>query len=295
MTEATNKRVTNHEGQSVPRILVVGAHFAQFAAAMDGVLTFAEFEEFEAHQRCGAAVDYFLGQGLTQKERERVCAASDLGPGSRVLRCPTPASYRETHKVSEDNRLVTSPRRLSPRSFELELVLSGKSEQLSDHQTGLHVSGLVLEEAGRQSFLAVTERYFVPEGESSDTYFAWIATQARYRRFAFPVPTVLRYRIAESDLSDRDRMRFTVDVRVFQVEDLVAEFEFAFSAYRKRALLAKEREVARECLASHFGGSPVAPPFETNVSLPQSTPISPPNAAKAGAEVRAACTEEVDQ
>lgn len=244
----------------VRKILVVGDHFGALAAASAHVITFTEFLEFEAHERGTEPVEYAFGLGLSQRDRERVARAMLRG-GGELVGVPQVGTYRETHKVSEDNRLVSSPRKLSPRLFELDLLLSGKSEQLSDHQTGLHVSGLVLEEAGRQSFLAVTERYFIPEGESADYYFAWIGTRTEYRRFAFALPTVLRYRIDEADLSDRARLRFNVVVTVYQAGQDVAEFQFTFTVYRKRQLAAKERQMAARALEAFLERGETAPAY----------------------------------
>ena len=72
-----------------------------------------------------------------------------------------PAAGRLTHKVSEENALISPPRRLGPGLFEFDLVLSDAVDRLSGHVTGQHVGAIPLMKAARKAGIAVLEMEFL--------------------------------------------------------------------------------------------------------------------------------------
>ena len=149
---------------STRKILVVGDRFIVYASLHEDAITYSDFETLDIHRDRQEATNYFLGQGLTQKQRTRIARYVAGRSGFTVVGFPELATKRETHKHEERNILVSRPRKLSSDQFELDLLIDGRCSDLSDHQTGQHISGMTLVEAGRQAFLAVTERFFIPEG-----------------------------------------------------------------------------------------------------------------------------------
>lgn len=61
------------------------------------------------------------------------------------------------HKHRSENTLISTPERSENGNFVAGLILHEQNELMLDHLTGQHVQGMVLTEACRQMFLAVTE------------------------------------------------------------------------------------------------------------------------------------------
>ena len=260
-----NVRTNDNSGAS--DVLVVGDRFIVYSNLHEDVITYSTFETFEAQRAPHGETNYHLGQGLTQEQRERIARYVTESSDSTVVGIPVPASQRETHKHEERNILVSQPRKLTNNLFELDLLIDGRCSDLSDHQTGQHIAGMVLVEAGRQAFLAVTERFFIPEGDSSEYYFVTRSKQAIFRSFAFPLPTVIRYAIADLQVEDRDRLRFNVFITFYQAGQAIAELHYSFTAYRKRYLVRKECEKAAGVLDAFFGDPVIAPPSPTQALI----------------------------
>ncbi len=232
-------------------LLVVGDRFMVYSALHSDVITYTTFEATKSRSFDGERLEIALGQGLSRRQRQKV-ASHITGHGDGIVGLAEPASARETHKHEERNILISRPRKVASDLFELDLLIDDRCSDLSDHQTGQHISGMTLVEAGRQAFLAVTERYFIPEGESKAYYFVTHRKQATFRRFAFPLPTILRYEITHASVSDRRHLSFEVLIKVFQAGHAVAELDFSFGVYQKDFLKAKEHEKASRSLAEYF-------------------------------------------
>ncbi|WP_233420966.1 AfsA-related hotdog domain-containing protein [Xenorhabdus nematophila] len=65
-----------------------------------------------------------------------------------------------SHKRIPHNTIIGSTRKENENSFSLPLLIDERCELMSDHQTGQHIQGMILIEACRQTFIAVTEEFF---------------------------------------------------------------------------------------------------------------------------------------
>lgn len=242
-------------------VLVVGEKFTQFAAGKDAITI---------SQLCGllslpAAIAFdrdrltaVPGQGLGDDDIERVLALAAQSPhcGRFDLTLwrsrPRRAAGRLSHKRKPENTLISDPRRLAENLFELDLLIDEDCELMADHQTGQHVQGMVLMEAARQTFLAVTEAFFLPQ-DGQRFYFVINKFAAEYRRFAFPLDATIRYRIKEMNVANVLRQSFAAEIDVMQCGVKSASFLAEFTAFEDARISVKEDALARDALSEHLG------------------------------------------
>jgi len=193
------------------------------------------------------------GQGLNEAQvaaflaRARAVGRDDRLDGWAADDRPAKASARLTHKARPENVLISTPRRIEESVFEADLMLDADSELMRDHVTGQHVQGMVLIEAARQTFLAVTEAFFVPEGEHGQYYFVINSMTAEYRGFVFPVDATIRYVVDRAEVAP-GRLSFDVTMQVIQVGAVRAELPTSFTAFYKSSLVPKEEQRAQRTL-----------------------------------------------
>ncbi|MGE5545540.1 MAG: AfsA-related hotdog domain-containing protein [Solirubrobacterales bacterium] len=159
------------------------------------------------------------------------------------------ADGRRSHKHQASNTVISAPRRLSEDTFELDLLVDEDCELMADHQTGQHLQGMLLIEAARQSFLAVTEMFYLPD-DGTRYYFVFDDLSARYKRFVFPVDARLVYRVRNVDPTP-GRQRFTVDVAVEQCGDEAAVISGTFTVVKDARITRMEAGLAREAVNTH--------------------------------------------
>jgi len=158
------------------------------------------------------------------------------------------ASRLQTHKHHLRNAIISHPERLSEDHYQAEILLDERSELMNDHQTGQHVQGMVLVEAARQMFLAVTEEYFIGAHQNEPYYFVINQMAVRFTGFVFPVTAILDYRIKSKDISNPARLRFDVAIAVVQGGLSVTEISFQFAAYYAANIKQKENQQAERLL-----------------------------------------------
>ncbi|WP_306366893.1 AfsA-related hotdog domain-containing protein [Nocardiopsis sp. CC223A] len=239
----------------LPRIdktlYVVGDRFAGFAAH-DDVRTLGGLS---AEIRAGAYDDLYLelrgGQGMGAYEwRYLEEQMNRRGIRERVVvhhSRPTPAHRAEAHKHREPNVLVANLGRRDDQLFEATMRLHGDNELLLDHQTGLHVQGMVAVEASRQMFLAVTERYYTAD-EPVSRYFVIESIATDFENFLFPMQARILYLIQSAELEDPERLRFTARIDIEQAGRRCTRTEVAFTAFDAERLKEIERRRAARAL-----------------------------------------------
>lgn len=124
---------------------------------------------------------------------------------------------------------------------------------MGDHQTGQHVQGMIVIEAFRQSFLAVTESFFPLESKS--TYFVINVMNTTFMSFLFPLPAHVNYRILEARRSGK-RARYRVVMSAVQNDIPCATAEVCFTVYPASSITPKEAELAEEITEAMLGSMP---------------------------------------
>lgn len=254
-------------------VLVVGDKFLQFAAGKD-VMTISQLRSLLTLPQVvlmdRSRLVVLPGQGLGDDDIDlvRTLAATsshrehfDL---SQWNQHPRRASGRLSHKRRPENTLISAPRRVAENLFEMDLLIDEDCELMNDHQTGQHLQGMVLMEAARQSFLAVTEAFFLPD-DGTRFYFVINDFAAGYHRFAFPLDAAIRYRITESDTANPLRQSFSAEIEVIQCGKTAASFTTRFTAFEDARISAREEAMARDALADHLAARRPAAMVEVGV------------------------------
>jgi len=251
-------------------MLVVGDKFAQFAIGKD-VITLSQLcglLGLPGGMMAGAPrVVVMPGQGLGDDDIDAVLtlAAGSANADRFELTlwrlAPKRAHGTRSHKRDARNTLISEPRRLNEDVFELDLLVDEDCELMSDHQTGQHLQGMLLLEAARQSFLAVTEAFFLPQ-DGTKFYFVINEMAATYNAFAFPLDARIRYLIREKDIGSPHRQRFVADIVVVQCGVTAASFHTVFTVFEDGRIASKEGVLAQEAFNSHMAslrqGEPAA-------------------------------------
>lgn len=199
-------------------------------------------------------VSFMLGQGLSEeaigylqaKLARRGYSHCLLNSETKLFRF---ASSAETHKHKKENVLITSPEKLEEDHFVMKLVVDEKGELLQDHLTGFHIQGMVLIEAARQAFLAVTEKYFFPYDLPSSHYVVINRMDTRYQSFVFAVDSDIHYRITNKSIRP-ERSTFTAAISFHQNGTSCTTVDVEFSVFEASKLASKERKMAVRAIAS---------------------------------------------
>jgi hypothetical protein len=247
-------------------IVVVGGRFAGFAAALDNVCTVEELAGRIVRPPASGAVVVSPGQGVEQ--------GTWLELQSLAERSGTDGLYRfvplekeivgqdEAHKHSPENTLISDLGRSDKDSFTASLFVHNNNELLLDHQTGLHVQGMVTVEAARQMFLAVSERYYVAGHPEIHYYYVIDRLATTFENFLFPMEATIGYRLVDGRFEDPTRLMFMAEIWVMQGGRRATRTEVSYTAFDTLALGAVERRRALQALDRTASAS------RTRVDLP---------------------------
>jgi hypothetical protein len=238
-----------------PTLLLVGNRFSGFSAAHPEVLTVSEFIRHLRNDAGAPEPEHLTlrpGQGVGESQWDLLrLEIAERGLDHRIHlmpAIPAPAARRETHKHVEANRLVARPRRTGPGRYRADLRVHNDNELLIDHQTGQHVQGMVAVEAARQMFLAVTERFLLPDDR--DRYFVIHSLATEFENFLFPLAAEIDYRIVEADTADPDKLTYTVEIGIEQAGRRCTRTSVRFTAFENRLIESKEQRRAEQAIAA---------------------------------------------
>lgn len=235
---------------SVETLFIVGDKFEQFASNPN-VTTVSELETTLAERaRLGRPLRLYLGQGVCEEQLERIQEATQRlhRPWLAAFAKPTRAGRRHVHKHQSHNSMIGLPRRLGRDTFSVDVLLDERCAEMSDHVTGQHIQGMVLTEATRQTFLAVTEEFYLGEQQHS-SYFVIHNMDVEYLRFVFPLPMSIRYQVLEHSVSERSgTQRFSVSMDVIQGEQICCRVKTRFATYPDALIAEKEAALALQAI-----------------------------------------------
>ncbi|MGF9564493.1 AfsA-related hotdog domain-containing protein [Neorhizobium sp. JUb45] len=238
--------------------IVVGDRFSGFCAANSEIVRpeSSIVEKIVSLPLPHHPVDLIIEQGA---DFSNIAAAvREKDPEGRSFRAVPTRRYpravkRQAHKNNCENILVSYPVQLTDTRFALEMVLDRSGEMFLDHMTGCHIQGMVLIEAARQSFLAVTEEYYLRDAED-DYYFVIKGINSRFLSFVFPLHTVIDYEVL-SYHEKGGRHAFDITVRILQAEEVCAEFDISFTAFPAAVISSKEMEKAGQAVMRTLSAS----------------------------------------
>lgn len=234
-------------------LFVVGDRFDPFAdqTSTRTVCQFTAELRAGAHRDTGSLV-LFEGQGLGAFDWERIhdeldrTGLTDRTDIHRADYGPL-AGYRETHKHRECNVLIAGLTQVDDTRFRAALRLHNDAELLLDHQAS-HVQGMVVLEAARQMFLAVSERYYASRWPHHHYAYSMENIRSSFHTFLFPLPATLEYEVRSADLSNPEMLGFDVQVGFEQAGLPAAVVHMACTGFLSSAMRHKERRGAERAV-----------------------------------------------
>jgi hypothetical protein len=239
-------------------VVVVGDKFSAFGALQGATPVSqlaASFDRAASNDELPNRV--IIGQGVSEswlaylEARATERGASVVFIGER--RVSDRAGKHLSHKHQRRNVLITRPERTGSGLFVMQLSIDDDCEIMSDHVTGHHIQGMVLIEAARQAFLAVTERFLLDGAQAR--YFVIDHFNVAFRKFVFPVRTDIEFELSESDDSRTDRLRAAAVIRFTHCGELACVVDVSYTAIDDQRLRPKEEQMALSALqhALHSG------------------------------------------
>lgn len=231
-------------------LIVVADKFAAFAIDKQ-VVTLTQLDSMLnlSKQILPGQYRVILGQGVSDADIARLINQIELHDPDMsrwnvgaLHQQPGRADASLSHKHKPCNTLIAPPQMIDQDNYKIELLIDENCELMDDHQTGQHIQGMVLVEAARQAFLAVTERFFLQDSDHK-SYFVINSMTTSFFGFVFPTPAQINYLVVSKDINDR-RQRFSVEVNVVQCGETRMTTAFTFTAYPDQVIAEKEVSLA---------------------------------------------------
>jgi hypothetical protein len=190
-----------------------------------------------------------LGQGISASRVEQLLSLAESQKKRWMLDFMRldKAGRSHAHKHDPRNSMISMPRRVGPTTFALDVLLDEECAEMSDHMTGQHIQGMVLLEATRQAFLAVTEEFYLKDDPES-SYFVINQMDTEYLHFVFPLPISILYEIEEHRPGKRGSHSFQVRMSVIQNQKICCVVKTRFSTYHDAFITAKENDLAKAAI-----------------------------------------------
>nr|WP_315292101.1 AfsA-related hotdog domain-containing protein [Serratia proteamaculans] len=234
------------------KIVVVGDKFSEFSNGKD-VVTISQLElitQIPAH-----IIDnknkFIVGQGVRDDYAEKVLNNQHRNKNHdnkldltelEKLTATTRNNY--AHKKIHYNTLIGAAEKVRDDFFALPLLIDERCELMADHQTGKHIQGMILVEACRQTFIAVTEEFYLPGG-AGKSYYVINDMNIKFENFLFPLPAIIHYELVEQNVNER-RARFKANIRISQHTTPCASMSVSFTVYPASVIGEKEAVLATE-------------------------------------------------
>jgi hypothetical protein len=225
-------------------VIVVGNVFHEFATKT-GAVTASEVEALDRSTAGAGKKDIRLlfGQGVTTREASvSLDRYHDVAAASNFGQIVSRAGGHLSHKHKDHNTLIGAPEEIGERIYSAPLLIDERSELMADHQTGLHIQGMLQVEGFRQMMLAVFEKFF-PLPSQIKAYAVINKMDVSFANFMFPLPADIEGTVTELDVNDR-RTRLAVTMRTLQNGQECSSATLVFTFYPASVIAAKEAELA---------------------------------------------------
>lgn len=225
------------------KVILVGEKFAKFAEQEHVTTPLAFSAAIEDRQIRNCTV--IRGQGVSDAWMTHILELSEAADASIQINdaghWSNRASSRSCHKVKRQNALISEPCPVRNDTFGAELLIDEDCELMGDHQTGYHLQGMILVEAGRQMFLAVIERFLRPRKQN---YAVINYMNTEFQSFAFPLDTQIELKILTRNEDRPDRGVYDVEIFFLQNGAVVTKIETKFTVFEGAKLSEKESAMA---------------------------------------------------
>lgn len=157
------------------------------------------------------------------------------------------SGHNLVHKQNSANCMIGVPLRVSDTHYQADVFLDDRCSELDDHVTGQHISGMILIEASRQMFLAVTELYYLKD-YSKDSYFVIKRNSSEFKKFVFPVDIKIDYRVVHYEIYKPGVLNFKVTMDVLQCEKVCTTVEYDFITYDDEIISDRESVLSKDII-----------------------------------------------
>lgn len=240
------------------KIIIVGDKFHEFANGKN-VLTISQLEILTLipSKIIDCTHEIIIGQGINEDFAEKLLKSNNIvNEKIKLYSLKEIVNSKKncySHKKVDHNILISSAHKVMDKenTYQLSLHVDERCELMADHQTGQHIQGMILVEACRQTFIAVTEEFVY--NKNKDFYYVINDMSTNFLNFLFPLPATITFEFTEIDTNDR-RGRFKSRMEVIQEQNVCAIVEINFSVYPSKIILEKENilanDIATKTLAS---------------------------------------------
>ncbi len=235
--------------------LVVGDRFWQFAVDRKAITVShlkALLNSTQSDELTTNRMMLTMGQGVSDEDAATLLAMARYAPHAERFgfdswhQRPHRASCYVSHKLRTENILLSEACKLDENNYEMSLLLDDRCELMIDHQSGRHLSGVVLIEAVRQSMLVVTEGHYLPR-DGGRHEFTFHDLSVKFHRYCFPLAAELLYNVRELAIKG-GRYCFQIEARITQCDAVVLTATANMTAHISPALSRVEGEQATRSL-----------------------------------------------
>lgn len=241
------------------KILVVSDQFSNFAIRNDIVTISTLYNLLDTNSIFApkeSKITLIPGQGLSQETIKKTINIINKNKKhknydlSMFHGLPKKASPKLTHKHKEENILISEPQKISHDNFSMDLLIDDRCELMRDHQTGLHIQGMILLEASRQGYISIYEKYFSIE-KNKKLYFIFNNMNVEYNKFSFPLPAQINAEITEKEFK-KSGSRIAMNIKIIQCRSVSATLSLEMSIVESIKISKIESKMAREVINEHI-------------------------------------------
>lgn len=240
--------------------VVVGDKFNEFAESKQ-TITLSQLETIVKmpSKLFAGRKTLIAGQGCRQDHYHKIIADLDEnGLSSEHLDITSLRKFYDdnlapnqfTHQKSPHNVLLGQAIRRSADHYELPFIIDERCVLMGDHQTGSHVQGMVITEAFRQAFIAITEEFYLADN-GSKKYFVINDMNVEFMNFLFPLPAQIHFELINMDANDF-RTRMEAKMVLEQNGQICATMKTKFVVYPASYIRQKEKKLAETVLSSYL-------------------------------------------
>ncbi|MCY4045091.1 MAG: AfsA-related hotdog domain-containing protein [Cellvibrionales bacterium] len=188
-----------------------------------------------------------FGQGVNTHDRE-ILTKELLNRNVDVATQFESPPLELTHKVSDENVLISAPEKLEDHHYRFDLIITDKVDRLSDHVTGKHVGAMLLMEAARQATIVALESNYPDESYGLTVRHF----DSSFSHFLFPLPSNLDVKILEKE-SDNDKyFDVIVETYFYQGGINVSKVVLDLCLSKKQDLRLLEGKKANQSINGYF-------------------------------------------
>ena len=242
------------------KLVVVGDKFEEFAK-LNGTITQSQLSIMTQLPAKTFAKKSYLMPGLGCKSEEVIGFVEGMDNSEHLDMTSLVSFYSQeivpnkyTHQKNIHNVLIGKAKKLNEYLFELPFIIDERNMFMGDHQTGCHVQGMIITEAFRQTFIAITEEFYLDFENDQESYFIINSMNIEFEDFLFPLPAQIYFEPIDINKNSY-RTKIQAKISIKQAEKVCAIMNCAFTVYPMNNILEKEKILANQVLNSYLTDS----------------------------------------